>query len=107
MKMCWNKNVIIGLVAVAVAVFFVAPGSVGAALPLLLVAACPLSMVLMMRSMAGDRSTANAAGEAVDHSTGREVSRLRAEVAELRQRTSTEVPPERGPRSNPDERFAE
>lgn len=108
MKMCWNKNVIIGLVAVAVAVYFLAPGSIGAALPVLLLAACPLSMLLMMRAMAGDRSTTtNAAGEAVDGSISEEVARLRAEVTELRRTASTETPPAREARANPDVRFAE
>lgn len=108
MKMCWNKNVIIGLVAVAMAVYFLAPGSIGAALPVLLLAACPLSMVLMMRAMAGDRSTTtNAAGGAVDNSTSEEVARLRAEVAELRRTASTQAPGAPGSRSDSDERFAE
>jgi len=108
MRMCWNKNVIVGLVAVAVAVYFLAPGSIGAALPVLLLAACPLSMLLMMRAMAGDRSTAtNAAGEAVDGSTSEEVARLRAEVAELRRTASTPTPGAPGSRSDSDERLAE
>ena len=49
---CINKNVLIGLAAVAAALFFLVPSARGA-LPLLLVAACPLSMVIMMGSMAG------------------------------------------------------
>ena len=47
---CLNRNVLIGLGAVAVALFFFAPGARGA-LPLLLVAACPISMVVMMFGM--------------------------------------------------------
>lgn len=39
------------LVAVGVGVALVAPNLISAAIPLLIVAACPLSMVVMMRSM--------------------------------------------------------
>jgi len=51
--MCFNWKVIAGLAGVGLAVWVVAPNLVGAALPLLLVAACPLSMLLMGRGMAG------------------------------------------------------
>ncbi len=47
---CFNKNVLIGLGVVAAALFFLAPGARGV-LPLLLVLACPLSMVFMMFGM--------------------------------------------------------
>ena len=47
---CLNRNVLIGLGVFALAMFFVAPSARGA-LPLLLVAACPISMVLMMFGM--------------------------------------------------------
>ncbi len=49
--MCFNKKVIGGLAAVAVGVLVLAPGVAGAVLPLLLFAACPLSMVFMMKGM--------------------------------------------------------
>ena len=51
--MCFNWKVLAGLAGVGLAVWVVAPDLVGAALPLLLVAACPLSMLLMGRGMAG------------------------------------------------------
>jgi Protein of unknown function (DUF2933) len=47
--MCYNWKVLAGLAAVAVGLFVVAPGLVLGALPLLFLAACPLSMLLMMR----------------------------------------------------------
>ena len=47
--MCFNWKVLAGLAAVAVGLFVLAPGLVIAALPLLFLAACPLSMMLMMR----------------------------------------------------------
>lgn len=51
MKMCLNWKVLVGLAGVAVAVVAFAPGLLSAALPLLVLAACPLSMLLMMVGM--------------------------------------------------------
>lgn len=47
--MCFNWKVLAGLAFAGVGLLMVAPGVVIGALPLLLLAACPLSMVLMMR----------------------------------------------------------
>ncbi len=50
--MCLNWKVLVGLAALAVGLYFaVSPGAFTAALPFLLAAACPLSMLLMMRFM--------------------------------------------------------
>ena len=49
--MCFNWKILAGLAAVGVLVF--APEAGLAVLPLLLLAACPLSMVLMMFAMRG------------------------------------------------------
>ena len=49
--LCFDWRVIAGLAAVGIAVVVVAPGLLGGALPLLLLAACPISMLVMMRSM--------------------------------------------------------
>lgn len=54
--MCLNKKVLIGLGAVAVIMLAFSPRNLGSAAPLLMFAVCPLSMMLMMRSMNG-RST--------------------------------------------------
>jgi hypothetical protein len=51
--MCINKKVVIGLAGAGVVLYLVAPGAIGAALPLLLLAICPLSMIVMMRAMSG------------------------------------------------------
>ena len=48
---CLNWKVVAGLALVAVGVWLLAPHLIGAALPLLIVAACPLSMLFMMRGM--------------------------------------------------------
>ncbi|WP_125939830.1 DUF2933 domain-containing protein [Mycolicibacterium grossiae] len=50
---CYNKNVLIGMAVIALAVFVLKPSWMLAALPLLLLAACPLVMVFMMRAMSG------------------------------------------------------
>lgn len=51
--MCLNWKVLAGLGAVAAGVLILAPGAAFAVLPLLLLAACPLSMVVMMYAMKG------------------------------------------------------
>ncbi len=78
--MCINKKVVIGLVGAGVVLYLVAPGAIGAALPLLLLAICPLSMFVMMRAMSGGKSKS----DAPDQSESSEVNELRAEVERLR-----------------------
>ena len=51
--LCFNWKVLAGLAALGVGIWIVAPNLLGAGLPLLLLAACPLSMLLMMRGMQG------------------------------------------------------
>ena len=51
--MCLNWKVVAGLAVVGVIVWAVAPQFLVGAIPLLIVAACPLSMLLMMRGMQG------------------------------------------------------
>lgn len=60
LRACLNWKVIAGLALVGVGVWAVAPNLLVAALPILLIAVCPLSMVLMMRSMRGDQHGAPA-----------------------------------------------
>ncbi len=52
-QMCLNWKVLAGLAVAGVIVWLVAPRLVLAALPVLLVLACPLSMLFMMRGMRG------------------------------------------------------
>lgn len=83
--MCLNRKVLAGLAALAGAVVLLAPGVVGRVLPVLLVAACPLSMVLMMRGMSGHRAqNSDGPGSSPSDSQASEIARLRAEVARLR-----------------------
>lgn len=53
LTMCLNWKVIAALAVVASGIALAAPGLLVAALPLLFLAACPLSMLLMMRGMGG------------------------------------------------------
>ncbi len=51
LKMCLNWRVMVALAATGVLIYVVAPNLVAAALPFLMLAICPLSMLFMMRSM--------------------------------------------------------
>jgi uncharacterized membrane protein len=51
LKCCLNPKVLIGLAGIAVGIAIFAPHALAAALPLLFVAVCPLSMILMMVMM--------------------------------------------------------
>ena len=55
--MCFNWKVIGGLAAVGVVLWVAAPSVFTAAGPILLVLACPLSMMFMMRGMKGTQGT--------------------------------------------------
>lgn len=85
LKCCLNWKVIAGLAAVGVGIYVVAPGLVAAALPILLLAICPLSMLFMMKSMqhnggeAGEEATSREAGLTREE----QLDRLRAQQAAL------------------------
>jgi hypothetical protein len=88
MKMCFNWKVAAGITAARDAVFAFAPNLIGAAVPVLIIAACPLSMVVMMRAMSGgsrcDPASNGTASEANTDATPSEVARLQAEIDQLR-----------------------
>jgi len=54
LRACYDWRVLAALLALAIAVYLVAPGFVAVAVPLLLVAACPLWMLVMMAVMRTD-----------------------------------------------------
>ena len=56
---CLNWKVLTGISVAGVGVWFFAPTSLGAALPVLVALACPVSMFLMMRNMNKSGSSAN------------------------------------------------
>lgn len=79
---CLNWKVIAALAAVGVGLYALVPGLAVAAVPLLVLAVCPLSMLLMMRAMGSMGSC-----KTKDDTTGTnsdELAQLRAEVAALR-----------------------
>ena len=88
MRMCLNRKVLIGLALVAGAVLLRRPSSLGPALPLLLVAACPLSMLGMVYAMRRQPVPGPAGEEPSAAGTDDEVARLRAEVDGLRARAA-------------------
>jgi hypothetical protein len=64
--MCFNPKVVVGLVVVALGTWAVAPGLAAAALPILILAACPLSMLLMMRGMSQAERHANGSRDGIE-----------------------------------------
>lgn len=48
LRKCLNWKVVTGLIVVGLGVWVAAPGAIGAALPFLVLLACPLSMIGMM-----------------------------------------------------------
>ena len=48
---CFNWKVIAALAATGIGLYALAPGAAAAAVPLLILAVCPLSMLLMTRAM--------------------------------------------------------
>lgn len=51
LKMCLDRKVVVGLAALGVGIYLVAPDVASAALPYLVLAICPISMLLMMVAM--------------------------------------------------------
>ncbi|MBA2669815.1 MAG: DUF2933 domain-containing protein [Gemmatimonadetes bacterium] len=80
--MCLNWKVIAALAAVGVGTYAFAPGLAAAALPILILAVCPISMMLMMWSMQGGGGGEQAKEETSLTSEER-ISRLRARQADL------------------------
>lgn len=74
LKMCLNWKVLGVLAAAGIGIGVFAPGLFGRALPILLLAACPISMLLMMATM---RQPTSAAPVPED------VKTLQAQLAEL------------------------
>jgi Protein of unknown function (DUF2933) len=85
LKACLNPKVLAGLALVGVAVYLIAPNLIAAALPILLLAACPLSMLLMMWSMQHTQRQGQQTSQEPDVGLTREerVARLRRQQAAL------------------------
>jgi hypothetical protein len=91
LKMCLNPKVLAGLAATGVAMYLIAPNLLATALPVLLLAACPLSMLIMMLTMKdmqghhGEARERQLSQEENDTGLTREeqIARLRAQQAAL------------------------
>ncbi len=86
--MCLNWKVVAGLAVVGLIVGVVAPRLLLGAIPLLILAACPLSMLFMMGGMRGNRGNQNASQSAqvspsqIGGTTREEqIEKLRAQMA--------------------------
>lgn len=89
---CMNPTILGSLAVVGVAVYVLAPSAVSTAAPLLLLLACPLSMVGMMAAMDRGRRPQPAEPQAAAIDDPSEVVRLRAEVDQLRAAVAQRVP---------------
>jgi hypothetical protein len=83
-RACLDWRVLTALAALGVAVYLFAPGLIAAAVPLLLLAACPLSMLVMMKAM-GDHQRESGAEPTEPIGADRAVA-LRRELADLGRR---------------------
>lgn len=83
LKHCLNPKVIAVVVAIGIGVYVLVPGAFASALPFLVLAVCPLSMVVMMAMMggSGERSVPQAGQEP----GAEDASGLQARVAQLEQ----------------------
>ncbi len=84
--MCLNPKVVVALAAAGVAVYAFAPGAFAAAWPLLVLAVCPLSMVLMMAMMSGGRRQEQPPHDRSDADLRAELAQLEARQSALRDR---------------------
>ena len=90
--LCLNWKVVAGLAVVAVVVGVLAPQLLLGAIPLLILAACPLSMLFMMGGMQGKREQQSAAAVSSSHVEGptreEQIARLQAQLAALSAETT-------------------
>ena len=85
LKMCLNWKVLAVLAAAGVGVYLFAPGLLAETIPILLLAACPLSMLLMMWAMQQSQDQGQQTTQETDVGLTREerIARLRAQQEAL------------------------
>ena len=88
LKMCLNWKVISSVAALGVGLFVFAPNLAAAALPFLVLAICPLSMILMMGAMSNmDSGSQSGAACAMGHQPSRnrkeQLAQLKVQQQEL------------------------
>ena len=84
LRACLDWRVLTGLAALAVAVYVIAPGLIAASVPLLLFAACPLSMLVMMKAMG--RQQRKSGAEPTEPTRADRAAAWRHELADLGRR---------------------
>ena len=84
MKMCLKWQVLAGAAVAAAGVWLVAPGLLGAAMPLLIMAVCPLSMLLMMRGASAASQACSAKEQPAGDAPGDVDARIAALQAQVR-----------------------
>lgn len=103
--MCLNPRVLAGIAVVLAAIWVLAPQFLLAALPLLLLAACPISMALMAWTMRGEmsgrRTMAGPQGAVDPQARLRELeqaqTRLQGEIVQARADLDTQLQAEPQP----------
>jgi len=83
-KRCLDWRVGAGLAGIGIAVWVLAPQWTAAVLPLLIVAACPLMMLVMMPMMMRGRGSSPTPAPGATAQTGGQVAQLRRQLADLR-----------------------
>ena len=89
LRACLNWKVVGGLTVLGLGFWFIAPNLLAAALPVLLLAVCPLSMLLMMRAMQGEHGSDHQSadrGSSIAPSTDLDRAELQAMKEEIDQR---------------------
>ncbi len=86
LKMCLNWKVLASLAAVGVGVYLFAPGLLAEAIPILLLAVCPLSMLFMMWSMQHAQGQQTAQDTDAGLTREEQIARLRTQQAGLAER---------------------
>lgn len=85
-RLCLDPRVLVAFGALGVAIWLLAPGLLIGAIPLLIILACPASMIVMAVMMRPS------AGTTTDQATPRDAGRIRSELADLEtRRTSLEA----------------
>ncbi len=93
LSMCFEPRVLAGLAAVGVLVWITAPALLAPVVPLLLIAACPLSMLAMAWMMRGHLSGQNADPSGRLAELEREQQRIANDIARTRATLAASPPP--------------
>lgn len=92
LSMCFEPRILVGLTAAGVLIWLVAPSLLASVLPLLLIAACPLSMLVMAWMMRGHMSGDSADPAARLVALEREQQRIANDIARTRATLAASAP---------------